>query len=82
MTHKRIYQIVSQSSQGTQAPSEVQWYFKVRGDRTRGPFISYDAAEQDLNTFIIDCKKRTRLRIDWSNLFTGWSSKHSVSDSR
>ena len=41
------------------------WYFKVRGNTSQGPFVSYHAAEAELTEFVERKEARLAGRIGW-----------------
>ncbi|MBH80726.1 MAG: hypothetical protein CMQ49_09490 [Gammaproteobacteria bacterium] len=42
-----------------------QWYFKVRGNQSMGPYPSHQDAAHALNVYVSACQERVEGRIRW-----------------
>ena len=42
---------------------DAGWYFKVRGNQVRGPFVSADEAEEALKAYVTACQARLEPRF-------------------
>ena len=58
MSPSRIYQ-----------GDDDQWYFKVRGNQTMGPYPNHSDAQHALGVFVSACRERVEGRFRWPRIF-------------
>ena len=71
MSPSRIYQ-----------DEDQQWYFKVRGNQTMGPYPSHADAAHALNVYVSACRERVEGRLRWPRFIHPWRFRRADSEPR
>ena len=61
---------------------DEQWYFKVRGNQTMGPYPSPQDAAHALNVYVAACRERVEGRLHWPRLFHPWRLRRTNGEPR
>lgn len=59
-----------------------QWYFKVRGNQTMGPYENHHDAAHAVSVYVAACRERVEGRFRWPRLIHPWRLRRAASEPR